>query len=174
MTGLPDRRRVAKGLLEVIPRMMHGLRGELWRGAPPLEAAMFRTMAGLGRRPCSLSDLAGRQGVSLPTMSRTISSLVERGWVERREDPGDRRQVRLELTPVGRAHFARAQARLLRKLADGLNRLSAEEMRGLAGAIAALERAFPLAAQPDWRRPGSAGRGEAGAVGREPARAEGR
>ena len=37
----------------------------------------------IGAGPCTMSDLARHQAVSLPTISRSVDMLVRRGWVER-------------------------------------------------------------------------------------------
>lgn len=50
----------------------------------------------------SLKALADSLGISLPTMSRAIDSLFERGFVRRQEDPVDRRMKRVGLTDAGR------------------------------------------------------------------------
>jgi DNA-binding MarR family transcriptional regulator len=51
----------------------------------------------------SLNGLAERLGgLSLPTLSRAIDALVQRGYVKRAEDAEDRRIKRLALTAKGR------------------------------------------------------------------------
>jgi DNA-binding MarR family transcriptional regulator len=55
----------------------------------------------------SLSALATRLGIGLPTCSGLVERLVEHGLVERSEDPADRRQVRVALTPTGVAQVER-------------------------------------------------------------------
>ncbi len=52
--------------------------------------------------PVRLTDLHRRVLLSQPALSRMVDRLVERGLVERREDAGDRRAVRLALTSAGR------------------------------------------------------------------------
>ncbi len=64
-----------------------------------------------------LSDLASLQGVSLPTMSNSISAMVERGWVRREAPDGDRRVVMIDVTPTGRAALERVSSR--RRSASG-------------------------------------------------------
>src|SRR5688572_5508843 len=54
-----------------------------------------------------VSDLARRLGVSPPTVSTLVDRLVERGLVDRREDPRDRRQHRCRLSPEGQRIAAR-------------------------------------------------------------------
>ena len=52
--------------------------------------------------PVRLTDLHRRVLLSQPALSRMVDRLVERDLVERCEDAGDRRVVRLALTPAGR------------------------------------------------------------------------
>jgi DNA-binding MarR family transcriptional regulator len=49
----------------------------------------------------TLKDLAGGIGLSLPAVSRGIENLLQRGYVERREDPADRRMKRVRITSAG-------------------------------------------------------------------------
>jgi DNA-binding MarR family transcriptional regulator len=53
--------------------------------------------------PVRITDLHRRVLLSQPALSRMVDRLVERGLVERCEDAGDRRVVRLALTEAGRA-----------------------------------------------------------------------
>jgi len=54
-----------------------------------------------------VSDLAGRLSVTPGTASTLVDRLVERGLVDRREDPTDRRQHRCRLSPSGHETIAR-------------------------------------------------------------------
>jgi DNA-binding MarR family transcriptional regulator len=152
MISRSERRNLAREILETLPRVMRLVGADLRRCDPPLDHATFRVMVMLGRRACNLSDLAARQGVSLPTMSRTVSTLVDRGWVGRTEEAADRRQVRLELTLAGRRFLARTHAQLLRTLSQSLGGLSADGARrvhdGLATLTHELEPAAAAGAEP--------------------------
>lgn len=57
-----------------------------------------------------LSDLAGDLGLDASTVSRHVGALAAAGYVDRSEDPGDRRACRLAVTPAGREVLARAMA----------------------------------------------------------------
>ena len=85
------------------------------------------------------SELADIEKVSAPSMTRTVAALVERGLVERADDPTDGRQVILSLTPEGRAHLPRhpppARPVVSRR---GSRQLTAEERTLLAQATAIL------------------------------------
>jgi DNA-binding MarR family transcriptional regulator len=50
----------------------------------------------------SVKALAESMGVSLPTMSRAVDGLFERGFVLREEDQADRRMKHVRLTEAGR------------------------------------------------------------------------
>jgi DNA-binding MarR family transcriptional regulator len=52
--------------------------------------------------PLRMSELNRHVLLSQPALSRMVERLVERGLVERCPDLGDRRGVRLSLTPAGR------------------------------------------------------------------------
>ncbi|WP_192796733.1 MarR family winged helix-turn-helix transcriptional regulator [Serinicoccus kebangsaanensis] len=92
-------------------------------------------------------DLATLLGVSTPTTSGIVDRVVGKGWVEREQDPLDRRRVMLRLTPDGDQLLADLErpTRLgkdlvLERLSDGeiedLARLM-ERMRDVALEIAA-------------------------------------
>jgi DNA-binding MarR family transcriptional regulator len=74
-----------------------------------LTKASFEALAALRRsgEPYRLSQTALMAELSLTpgTVSVRISRLVEDGLAARRDDPGDRRGVLVELTPAGRAVF---------------------------------------------------------------------
>jgi DNA-binding MarR family transcriptional regulator len=66
-----------------------------------------------------MSELVIRLGVSLSTVSGLVDRVVEAGLAVRHEDPADRRQVVVGLTPSGLEFI------------DRFRELNAREMRGL-------------------------------------------
>lgn len=55
------------------------------------------------------SSIATARGVSRPTISALVSSLVQKGLVTQTEEPGDRRQKALRATPAGLEVLARIE-----------------------------------------------------------------
>ncbi len=55
------------------------------------------------------SNIATARGVSRPTISALVGSLMEKGLVSQAEDPGDRRQKALCATPAGLAVLDRIE-----------------------------------------------------------------
>jgi DNA-binding MarR family transcriptional regulator len=71
-----------------------------------------------------MSDLVARLGVSLSTISGLVDRIVDHGLAYRRDDPDDRRQVVVGLTPAGTAfidHFRELNARQMRDLLGHLD-----------------------------------------------------
>jgi DNA-binding MarR family transcriptional regulator len=85
----------------------------------------------------SVKALADSLGVSLPAMSRAVDGLFDRGFVDRREDPVDRRVRRLRLTDAGRTVPRALNEARLSALQELIGSLGDEE-------AAALQRALGL------------------------------
>jgi len=75
-------------------------------------------------------------------MSRTVSVLVERGWVTRAEDPQDRRRVRLRITDEGWAILEQLRTRVQAHLTARLAALTAEEREQVLAGLEVLEKVF--------------------------------
>src|SRR5437762_7862468 len=96
-------REAAREVLQIIPLVMRTVAAELRAAGEMPAPAHFGLLSILSVRPRMLTDLASLQGVSLPTMSNSISAMAERGWVRRIAPDGDRRVVMIEATATGRA-----------------------------------------------------------------------
>ena len=136
-------RETAREILEIIPLVMRTVAAEL-RAAGELPApAHFGLLSILSERPRMLTELASIQGVSLPTMSNSISAMVDRGWVKRGSPGnGDRRVIMIEVTPTGRAALERVARAAEAHLAEVLVALDAPSRRRLHGGLGVLRRVF--------------------------------
>ena len=116
------------------------------RAAGELPApAHFGLLMLISAQPRSMSELAALQGVSLPTMSNSITAMVGRGWVRRRAPPGDRRVAIVEATTTGRAALERVARSAELHLAEVLAPLDAGSRRRLQGGLNVLRRLFSKA-----------------------------
>lgn len=109
----------------VLRRMAEVMRQQRPAREDPLHMGQIHIMGSLSSRPSSLRELAAASHVTPSTMSRAVDVLVQRGWVNRAEDPSDRRQIILELTGEGqvacnafRKLAQEAMARILDQLSD--------------------------------------------------------
>ncbi|WP_394620494.1 MarR family winged helix-turn-helix transcriptional regulator [Lentzea sp. JNUCC 0626] len=82
--------------------------------------------------PLRMSELNRHVLLSQPALSRMVERLVERGYVERCPDQGDRRGVRLSLTPAGRATQRLIGLPHARSVTRALSVLSPQELDQLA------------------------------------------
>src|SRR4051812_40889160 len=100
--------RLPQKFIEVIPRTMWAIRyGMRSVSRTELTVPQFRVMAALWHGPKTNSALAESIGISVPAMSRLVDGLVGSGIVVRTQNPQDRRQVGLELSPEGRKRFSK-------------------------------------------------------------------
>lgn len=106
---------------------------ELGHGAV---SALF-TLVNAG--PMRLGDLAAREGVAPPTLSRIVATLVDGGYVRREPDPNDGRASLVTATDDGRRVASGLYSIRLRELQRRMDRLSPEQVRALLGALPALE-----------------------------------
>jgi DNA-binding MarR family transcriptional regulator len=106
-----------------------------------LTLTQLATLGTLDRHgPMSPGVLAEHERVQPPSITRTVAALEERGLVERRPHPTDRRQHVVALTPAAQALLARDRRRKEAWLSAQLALLSREERTALAGAIPVLDR----------------------------------
>ena len=141
-------RRSAHEILKIVPLVMRTVAAEL-RAAGELPApAHFGLLTMLSAQPRTLTELAALQGVSLPTMSNSISAMVHRGWVKRTAPTQDRRVVIIEVTSTGRAAVERVGRCAETHLSEVLAPLDGAARRRLQAGLAVLRRVFADAPRP--------------------------
>lgn len=90
--------------------------------------------------PMTAGSLAGHEQIRKPTCTRVIVSLVERGLIERTDDPLDGRVTWVQATPAGRKVLQRVRTRHNAYLAKRMKRLSPQELATLEDAARIMER----------------------------------
>ena len=100
----------------------------------------FSVMARLEDNALTPRELAEKERVSPPSMTRTVAGLVERGLVIRTDDPLDGRQVFISLTAQGRSLLGETRRRRDAWMATRLKGISADEREVLVKATAILTR----------------------------------
>ena len=134
-TASPD---LATHLRLAITRTARRLRQEAGAGLSPSLTAALATSDRHG--PPTPSELALRERVQRPTVTRVLARLEEAGLVTRAADPGDRRSALVTVTPAGAALLAESRTRKDLFLARRLERLDPADRAALARAAELLER----------------------------------
>ena len=90
--------------------------------------------------PIRQGELAAREKVAAPSMTRTVSGLIEAGLVEKIPDPDDGRSCHIVVTPAARALLDKIRTERAAILTERAARLSAEQYETLVAALPVLER----------------------------------
>lgn len=91
-----------------------------------------------GYAPLSLKALAREAKLDKSQASRSVSALIERGFLRRDSDESDGRGVLLSLTPEGKALYRRVFPRAVKRNEELLAVLSPEERAILEAALSRL------------------------------------
>ena len=146
MSGDHDFDAFADALTEFF-RAARRVRGEAGEaGSRPLSLSQFTVLQTVAERgDATVGELAHAAGVATPTVTRMLGSLERDGIVERHRDEGDRRVVRIRLTPAGRAlmdekraWIAKRQREVYAGLSEPDRRAATPLMRRFAALLAEL------------------------------------
>ena len=135
---------IAQAVLAIL-RLYRGLEC-VDAGLTPSQYRIMKLAAAGGERS---TRLAQRLAVAKPTLTAIADGLVAAGYASRTAEPGDRRVVRLSLTPAGRAALDRADAAYtawLGQLLDATGEPAA--VLSALGQLAEAHRAAHNAARP--------------------------
>lgn len=125
-------------LLETAPSVMAFVASELRRNSPVDNHVHFRLLRTLRRNQRSLHVLAENHGVRLPTMSKTVSVLENRGWVERVRSTTDRRTVHVGLTSQGESVLEQVEKHAITRTTQLLKCLPVQDLSNLQSGLQAL------------------------------------
>jgi DNA-binding MarR family transcriptional regulator len=146
MTGLAQYAvdECSREVLEVVPLVMRDIRNQLRKhGATEISVPQFRVLNFLSRSEgASLSKVAEYTGLTLPSMSALVDSLVAGGLVTRQTDPEDRRRMTLTLTEGGQAKLKSARALTANYLSQKLRQLSAADRMTVTKCMNVLRTVF--------------------------------
>lgn len=126
----------SRALLAVVAR---SIAPELDRVTVP----QFRVLVVLSTasEPVRNRDLAEALGVHPSTFTRNADRLVAGGWVRRVQNPDNRREILVSLTPAGRRVVDRVTARRRDEIREILGRLAESERQLVLEALSAFARA---------------------------------
>lgn len=121
----------------VITRLDRKMRLASSFAPPPLQFSTLVTLESAD--PLRLFELAQREAVSSPTMSRVVVALETRGFINRVPDPSDGRGLLISISDRGRERLQDVRLSYESVLAPRLARLDPDERTAVAAAMPALE-----------------------------------
>ena len=130
-------------------RLHEGLRAAGYGDLRPAHYAVFRLLGPGGAR---VTELAEAGGMTKQSMGELVVYLEERGYVERRPDPGDRRAKIVVPTERGRRGIGVAAGLLEAIEAAVAERMGGERLEELAGSLEELTAVLDEPA-PAWGDP---------------------
>ncbi|MFJ8627023.1 MarR family winged helix-turn-helix transcriptional regulator [Kitasatospora sp. NPDC093550] len=119
-------------------------------GHQDLTAAQLSALARVEQHgPLRLGELAAREGVTVPSLVRTLAPLTAGGLIARSPDPLDGRSQLLTLAPQGAEALARIRRERSALLTRRSTRLSARQCRELEAALPLLELLLDEPEEPE-------------------------
>ena len=125
-----------------VTRLQRRLRQQGVGGLSPSQSSALTSVAKLGSP--TLGELAAREVVQPPSMTRIVGALENMGYVTRVVDPTDRRVARVTLSPQGRAVLDHNRSAKNAYPAQRLLHLTTEERDSLGDLTFLLERLAAL------------------------------
>jgi len=130
---------LATDLRIAVNRLSRTLRAQKADASMP--DGQFSALARLHRDGAmTLAELSRQDGVTPPSMTKSVAVLVDRGLVSKDDHGDDRRKVLLAATPAGSAFVEETRRRRDDWLSPRLTALSDQERRTLADATEIMRR----------------------------------
>lgn len=134
----------AAELMDTVPMVMRFIRTEMrkQRGAE-LSVPQFRTLVFIDRNPeTSLVSVANHLGLTPPSVSVLVDSLVERSFVDKRPSRDDRRKINLSLLEKGKRILVSAQKAAHQRLAEKIQTITSPERQTIHQAMEILRKTY--------------------------------
>jgi DNA-binding MarR family transcriptional regulator len=150
-SGARRRRAEAQRLLDLLNALgSTTFRQLLWQRASELDLtyAQSQVLFHVPDHPgCHMGDVAKAFGVTLPAVTHIVDRLEEKQFLERTDDPADRRVHVLELTRAGRALVDELRGLQMRGVEGVLRRMAADDRQRVIKGLEALVDAAAEAAR---------------------------
>src|SRR5712692_10907447 len=111
-------------------------RTDVETGATPAQLSALSVLMG---SPKTLGELAAAEQVRAPTISRLAAEMARIGLIRRRDDPGDGRVVRVEMTAKGRRVLRKGRELRIADIEGRVRRLDRSEVDALEKAVSIVE-----------------------------------
>src|SRR5215471_18663591 len=135
----------ARDLLKVTMLLMRQLGARMRQTEKGIEPPQVGILMRLSEKPLTLTELAAHQVVRLPTMSKSVGLLVDRGWLSRTIPANNRRQTIVALTAEGRRMLEKMGRHAERHVTELLTSLTSGERQRVQAGLEILIRELDVA-----------------------------
>jgi DNA-binding MarR family transcriptional regulator len=111
-------------------------------GVTPQQYNVLRILRGAGDDGIATLAIGARMIEQTPGVTRLLSRLEKKGWVRRRRQTGDRRQVLCWITPKGRKLLAKLDRPMQERVDTAVGALSGRDLRGLIRSLDKIRAAY--------------------------------
>jgi DNA-binding MarR family transcriptional regulator len=145
--SIEESHQLAEQILELFPLVLRSTFAEVRKVvALNVDQSHFHLLWMLEHRSYTLSELAERRAVSLPTISNSIHVLEVRGWVQRVRSEEDRRKVAVQLTNAGQDILNNVRQHSVDRVAEIIANVPQADQEKISEALMILRDAFLNAA----------------------------
>ncbi|MGP9501528.1 MarR family winged helix-turn-helix transcriptional regulator [Specibacter sp. AOP5-B1-6] len=128
---------LAAELRVAVMRTSRRLRAEAATGE--ISPGQYSVLAAIMGGPQTVGQLAAREQIQAPSMTRIVNALAEAAFVSREENPQDKRQVLVQISESGAATLLRARSKRTAWLAQRVSALTPQERATLHEAALILQ-----------------------------------
>jgi len=130
-------------MLDAAPPMMWHIRRSMKNHRGELSMPQFRAMVIIANRPdVNLSCVAENMALSLPTTSRIVAGLVNKGFLKRNDSTADRRKMSLGITARGQSVLSGAWSAAQKSMAAELEQFTPSQRVAVAQAMQLVKKLF--------------------------------
>ena len=123
-----NRKDVSLAIAQLMPHIIQGVHLDFLTSRNITQTQFLVLVAIHSRERAPMNVLAQNMQVSMPTISGIVDRLARAGYLQRIEDPHDRRQVVVELTSKGKTLIKQFQAAVSQRWQEVLLALSPKEL----------------------------------------------
>ena len=135
-----SRENLSRSISQLMPSIIQGVHLGFLAKRSITHTQFFVLVAIHSNGRCPMSRLAANMHVSMPTISGIVDRLVKGGYVQRIEDPKDRRQVVVELSGKGRQLIEQFQSAVMLRWSEVLEALDEKEVESFGNVISKLRK----------------------------------
>jgi DNA-binding MarR family transcriptional regulator len=130
-------------MLDAAPPMMWHIRRSMKNHRGELSMPQFRAMVIIANRPdVNLSCVAENMALSVPTTSRIVAGLVNKGFLKRNDSTADRRKMSLGITARGQSVLSGAWSAAQKSMAAELEQFTPSQRVAVAQAMQLVKKLF--------------------------------